>query len=408
MPFCTQYILNGTGILFSHTPDSTWKSLRMASQKHLKQFGEGMTHLEYVITDVAEEMFSVFRGKGGDSFDPKAAVFDSALTSIAFLLTGVRSQVGDPIVDKMRRYERSVLKFIGGSLEVKFMIYDLRPSWRHIGFKSWDVVVEMRDLQDAIWEDIKKLDADNPGSKSLFSVLMSELSDGNGSQDSKFDVEDVKKTMVSLLLAGVTTTATSFYAMLNILAHRPHIQRKLYAEVLHVGKTNDPITLDDRANMPYCRASLLELLRYVSVVAMSVPHRSTHETEICGVYIPNDTVLITNLWAMHHEETFWKDPWVFRPERFLDSNGTLVTPDHPNRKHLMPFGAGPRVCLGESLALARLFMWIATFSQRCTVEPSKGNRPSLTDPRNFAFKGTTRVCPYNVVITPRDGYKWHI
>ena len=104
---------------------------------------------------------------------------------------------------------------------------------------------------------------------------------------------------------------------------------------------------------------------------------------------------------MHHDEKFWGDPYEFRPERFLDEDKNLVAADHPNRKHLMPFGAGTRVCLGESLAIARLFLWITKLMQRFEVVPAENNPKSTTDPRLFDFEGVLRVTKYDVVFKLR-------
>jgi cytochrome P450 len=417
MPFLTKYMLSGTGILFSHKPDKTWKSLRMASHKHLKQFGDGLSKLEDVITDVAEEMFSTFKhvAEAGTDLDPKSTIFDTALITIAFLITGVRSKPGDEIVEKMREYENTVLMFIGGTKDLRYTEYDRRPWLRHIRAATWRTIENVRNLQGSIWNDVQSLNKQFPESKSLFNVLMAYVPDHNKDNENRFEMvknspiefsdEDVKMTILSLLLAGVTTTSTSFYSLINILAHRPHIQDKLFEEVKKVGKTSIAISLIDRQDMPYTRAVIFELLRYVSVVPVGVPHRTVSDVDICGIMIPNDTVIATNLWALHHDPNFWTDPYNFLPERFLDATGNMVPADHPNRKHLMPFGAGPRVCLGEAMALARIFLWIASFSQRFQVFPADGNAKELTDPRKYEFDGVVRICPYKVKFIQRESFK---
>ena len=405
MQFLNKYMLQGTGILFSHKPDKTWKSLRMSSQKHLKQFGDGLSRLEHVITDVSEEMFTTFEdaAKLGTTLDPKEATFDAALNTISFLITGVKNQAGDEIIEKMRTYEKMVLTFLGAHTDLTYVEYEVRPWIRHLNMATWKTIQGVKDLQGSIWNDVKKMNEMNPDAKSLFKVLMAHISGNNGG-DTDFVDADVQSTILSLLLAGVTTTSTTFYALINILAHRPHIQSRLFAEVKKVGKTKDLITLTDRQDMPYSRAVLFEILRYASVVALGVPHRTMSEVEIGGVTIPENTTVNTNLWALHHDPDLWTEPYSFIPERFLDANGDMVTADHPNRRHLMPFGAGTRVCLGEAMALARIFIWIATFTQRFQVFPADGNTCGMSDARNYEFGGVVRVSPYEVKFTERKSY----
>ena len=87
-----------------------------------------------------------------------------------------------------------------------------------------------------------------------------------------------------------------------------------------------------------------------------------------------------NTWALHHDESFWTDPEVIRPERFLDEKGQLLLPDHPNQKHLLPFGAGPMVCLGEVFARTRLFLWTAAVVGRFRMNLAPDSDKNWLDP----------------------------
>ena len=414
--FCSKYLLEGTGILFSTYPDKEWKSLRKASHRHLKQYGEGIAKLEKIIQDVQEEMFSQFKEHMGVPFDPKQATFDAALSNIAYLLTGVKAKAGDALLEKMRLYEREATKFVGGATDTKHMMYDIFPWIRFFRLSTWDDIVNVSDLQDSIYRDVERLSKKHPEAHNLFKVLISHVPGYNHSDlgveeikdsDIQFTETAVNKTLLSLLLAGVTTTSTTFYALINILAHHPSILDRLHQDVVKLGKESqdDLITMADREDMPYCRAVLLEALRYITILPMGVPHRTVDPAEIDGFHVPGDTDIVSNLWTLHHDPDFWPEPFEFRPERFLDDEGQLVAADHPNRKHLLPFGAGPRVCLGESMALARLFIWIATLAQRFTVTPADNNTVSLIDPRNFRFEGILRACPYRVIFTSRSSAK---
>ena len=110
------------------------------------------------------------------------------------------------------------------------------------------------------------------------------------------------------------------------------------------------------------------------------------DTEIGSHAIPQDTMVWTNLWALHHDEKIWVDPFVFRPERYLDDAGCLVPADHPARKHNLAFSAGPRVCAGEVFALSRLFLMLATLVKHFEILPATtlAEQPSC-DCRNMVF-----------------------
>ena len=125
------------------------------------------------------------------------------------------------------------------------------------------------------------------------------------------------------------------------------------------------------------------------------------DVQLGSYKLPANTTIITSLWTLHHDEDFWDEPFNFKPERFLDAQGELVPADHPNRKHLMPFGAGTRVCVGESLAMARLFLWMVNLVQRFEISPAQGNKENSTDPRSYYFIGQLKPRSYEVVFTKR-------
>jgi cytochrome P450 len=131
--------------------------------------------------------------------------------------------------------------------------------------------------------------------------------------------------------------------LINILTHYPNVQKTLRDKVDRVVGASRLPSIRDRDAMPYACATILELLRFTNVVPTLV-HETLEDTTVGGYAVPAGTKVVPLFWALHHDESYWGDPWVFRPERFLDDGGRLVTLDHTNRKHLMAFGSGLRVC----------------------------------------------------------------
>lgn len=80
----------------------------------------------------------------------------------------------------------------------------------------------------------------------------------------------------------------------------------------------------------------MEIQRRVSVAPSGIAHRAMNDTELFGYRIPKDTMILTSLYSIHMDETYWGDPSEFRPERFLDESGELIV----NEKYYMPFGTG--------------------------------------------------------------------
>ena len=101
-----------------------------------------------------------------------------------------------------------------------------------------------------------------------------------------------------------------------------------------------------------------------------------------------------NFWAIHYNEEDWPEPEKFRPERFLDEDGTLSD----KRFNFMPFGGGRRVCVGESLARSYLFLAICRFVQNYTISPPSDSEFTIDTIEN-AILAIPK--PYNIRVTQR-------
>ena len=397
--FRTLSAVDGTGILLSAEPNATWKTLRKISHKYLKQFGDGMSRLESIICLVAEDMFSEMAENAGSPFDPHHVVFDAALNNMAFLITGERTRSGESVVEDMKTYEILFLKWLSETnISLGIRILDAFPWLRFFGWPSWNILKQLRATENAVWCDVKSRQERNPDLVSICKVLDAHM---NNTDEGGISDNDIRKTAMSLLLAGVTTTSSTFYAGINILAHNPDIQAKLWDETERIVGSGRSVAVTDKKDMPYTRAVLLELLRYTTVVNNGVLHRTLQTTKLQGYTIPANVKVVTSLYNLHHDSEFWGDPEVFRPGRFLDEAGEVVLADHPNRKHLLPFGAGMRVCLGESMARARLFLWLTSLIQKFEIRPAKGNEKWMSEPTAYVTVGVLKHMRYQVVFKQR-------
>lgn len=155
----------------------------------------------------------------------------------------------------------------------------------------------------------------------------------------------------------------------------------------------------DLEKMPYTLATIIELLRIHSLVPALLPHKTLEDTSVGEHKLPAGTIVIALVCAMHHDETFWGDPLVFRPERFLDDAGQLLPSDHAARKHFMPFGAGSRECVGEVFALRRLFIFVTSLAQAFDLAP--GDVIVSCDPGEYVEGIVVTQKPYTVRLIPR-------
>lgn len=114
-------------------------------------------------------------------------------------------------------------------------------------------------------------------------------------------------------------------------------------------------------------------MRFETLVPSSVPHRAMRDTTLAGFTIPKDTIVQLGLFSLHNDTEVWGDPENFRPERFLDENGRL----NLKKDFSLPFGAGRRLCAGETFARNTMFLCIAALLQNFNLKPHNGVLPNL-------------------------------
>lgn len=176
---------------------------------------------------------------------------------------------------------------------------------------------------------------------------------------------------------GATDTTTSVTgSFLYYMAIHPDVQDKAQREIDSVIGNRLP-DFSDRPDMPYVEAIYREVLRSCPPVPMSFPHRLMEDDHYKGYFIPKGTIVFPNIWAMTHEEKLYPDPFKFKPERFLDENGKLKDEDR-----LLAFGFGRRVCVGEQVASATVWLTIVSMLATFNIgkaKDSSGNEIPIND-----------------------------
>ncbi|XP_019714768.1 cytochrome P450 2K1-like, partial [Hippocampus comes] len=110
-----------------------------------------------------------------------------------------------------------------------------------------------------------------------------------------------------------------------------------------------------------------ETQRLANIAPIAVPHRTSQDVTFRGYFIKKNTTVYVLLTSVLHDESEWEKPYSFHPDHFLDKDGKLVKNDA-----FMPFSAGRRACLGESLARMELFIFFVTLLQHFRFRPPPG------------------------------------
>ena len=187
----------------------------------------------------------------------------------------------------------------------------------------------------------------------LLGMLM-ELQDDDGVHMTDKQLRD---ELLTLVVAGHETTANALTFALYRLSQTPEVLTKLRAEV-------DTATEDEQAlvKLSYNRAVVDETLRLYPP-AWIVEREAIEDDTVGGKVLPKGGTVGISAFILHRNPKYWPDPEVFQPERFL-------TPDPDRPKHAyMPFGAGPRTCIGNVFALTEMQIVIAMFVRRFDIVP---------------------------------------
>jgi len=200
-------------------------------------------------------------------------------------------------------------------------------------------------------------------SHDLLAMLLSALDEETGARMTNRQLRD---EMMTLFLAGHETTATALTWTWYLISQHPEVEAKLSSEldgVLH-GRAPTP---GDLANLPYTEMVVREAMR-IYPPAPGVAREPIEDVEIGGYTVPAGSLISLNTYVMHRDPRFFTDPERFDPERFARGWEERIP-----RYAYLPFGGGPRVCIGNGFAMMEARLIVATLAQRLrlSLEPQQ-------------------------------------
>ena len=183
-------------------------------------------------------------------------------------------------------------------------------------------------------------------------------------EEGALNSKELRDQIVTFIVAGHETVASSLTWTWWLLGSNPDVQKKVQIEVDEVLKGNVP-SVRDLEKLPYTKAVVDEALR-IFPPGWVVSRRSIEKDELGGYEIPENSVIIISPWTTHRHPEAWQDAEKFNPERFLPSAPT------PEKGTYLPFGIGPRMCIGKDFALLESVLMIARIAQKWNLTPATG------------------------------------
>ncbi|XP_067428388.1 cytochrome P450 2K1-like isoform X2 [Thunnus thynnus] len=333
-----------------------YKTVKEALVNHADEFGERDPML------IVDE----FNQGHGEAFDTTRPMNYAVSNIICSMVYGSRFEYDDPeftsLVDRTNR----IILIIGSP---SIQLYNLFP-W--IG-KLFSDRKEFQQLSQFNKEQNLKLfshlkETLNPqmcrGFVDAFLVRKQNLEE-SGITNSHFHNENLLYTVLNLFVAGTDTTATTLRWALLLMAKYPKIQDQVQEELSRVIGSRQ-VQVEDRKNLPFTNAIIHETQRLANISPMAIPHKTSRDITFQGYFIKKGTTVYPLLTSVLYDESEWEHPHSFHPAHFLNKDGKFV-----KRDAFMPFSAGRRICLGESLARMELFIFFTTLLQhfRFTTPP---------------------------------------
>ena len=169
--------------------------------------------------------------------------------------------------------------------------------------------------------------------------------------------QEVHSQVITILGTGHEAVASTLTWIWYLLARHPLQEARLHSELDQVLAGRTPC-VEDLAKLPYTRMVIAEALRLYPPVHTMAWRGALEDDEICGLNIPKGSTVSIIPWVLHRHSRLWDHPKRFDPERFsLDRSAGR------SRFAYLPFGIGPRACIGVSFVMTEMMLILATLAQ---------------------------------------------
>jgi len=194
--------------------------------------------------------------------------------------------------------------------------------------------------------------------------VLSMLLEARHEDGSPMSEQEIRDELLTLLVAGHETTASSLAWTLSRLVHEPRVLQRLVEEI-------------DAGEEAYVTATIRETLRARPVLPNVAPRLVAEPVEVGGWEYPVGCSLVANGYLIHHDPDIYPDPYAFRPERFLD--------EKPGTYTWIPFGGGRRRCLGASFAMLEMQVVLRALLGTCELRAA-GEDVEVAQRRNITVR----------------------
>lgn len=209
-------------------------------------------------------------------------------------------------------------------------------------------------LRSSLTTVLEKRRRNNSGSEDLVSMLISAADPETGREMTDVEIID---NLMTFITAGHETTALGLAWTFDLLARHPECEARVIDEIEEVTQGND-VMAHHVPDLHYTKQVFSEAMRLYPPAPV-ITRTALKDFTMGDFLVPEGTVIFVPIYAVHHHASIWNEPETFDPDRFL--------PEAAKSRHryaYMPFGAGPRVCIGNAFAMTEAVIILAVILQK--------------------------------------------
>ncbi len=362
-------LIFGDGLLTSD--GELWRRQRRLMQPSFHR--ERIGGLVQVMREATQEMLQAWQGfTPGRSFDLSSEMMRLTLRIVGETLLGINMSADAAIVARalpilLEETVHQVTRIF--RLPLKF------PTLGHLRFRK--ALKEMRGVGERVIQSRKA----NPEKRAdLLEMLMEAKDEETGKSMSD---EQLLDEVLTIFLAGHETTANALTWTWYLLSQNPEVEKKFFEEIDGVLQGKAP-AFEDLPKLQYVERVFKEALRLYPP-AWFVGRLVLEDDQIGGYFIPAGSMVFLSPYVTHHSPEIWKNPEHFDPDRFLPENFSQM-----HRFAYIPFGAGPRQCIGNHFAIMEAQVILASIAQKYRLKLVPGQRiekdPTITLRPKYGMK----------------------
>jgi cytochrome P450 len=361
----------GEGLLTSE--GDAWKWQRKLASP-LFRHSEILSYLPSMVA-ASHEQIAEWRDKGATH----EAAIDNDMTETTFkiisrtVLAGIREDEGEAIKTAGRAYLEPI------SWEIAASMLLLKEGFWHPGRNRMRRAAVAE--RAAVTKLLERRRRETPDAEDLLARMLRARHPETGEPMPDSMLID---NLATFLLAGHETTAKALTWTLYLLARAPDWQKRVREEIVAVTGTRDVIA-DDLERLPITHRVLKEALRLYPPAPV-LTRVNLKPVTLGGNRLETRTLIVLPVFAIHRHKTLWEDPDRFDPDRFLPEREARYT-----RTQFMPFGFGPRVCIGQAFAMIEAATVLATLIKSAEFSTDARNAPEPVSRVTLRPKGGMRL-----------------